>query len=458
MQRRLRLALTDTYYDLIVLGAGSGGVRAARLAAQLGLKVAIIEKSEVGGTCVNLGCIPKKLLWYGSHYSEDFADSRAYGWLLQSKKFDWACLRDNKNREIARLNQIYENLLIKANVTIIKGKAHLIDEHTILVQKQKISGNKILIATGSKPFIPDIAGAHFALTSDEMFFLDQLPKKAIIVGAGYIGVEFAGILNSLGVHTSILHRGEKILKGFDEDAREHAQKEMQKKGINFFLTEQIATISKLSSDHLKVTCESGNIIDTELILMATGRIPNTSELGLESVGVALDNNQAIVVDDFFKTSVDNIYAIGDVIDKLQLTPVAIAQAHCVIANLFEQNHKKMNYKNIPVAVFGSPVISMVGLTEEEARKTYKKIKIFKTEFKALKYTLAGRDEKTLVKLIVDDLTDRVVGIHMVSLDAAEIMQGLAVAMQAGATKAHFDQTLGIHPTAAEEFVTMRKPQ
>ncbi len=448
--------MSDYDYDLFVIGAGSGGVRAARFSANYGARVAIAEDMFMGGTCVNVGCIPKKLFVYAAHFHEDFADSAAYGWTAEAKDFDWRTLVDNKDTEIKRLNGIYERLLGNAGVEIVNGRATLVDAHTVEVAGKHYTAENILVATGGWPVVPDIPGKEHIVTSTEAFYLDELPKRAIVVGGGYIAVEFAGIFNGIGVDTTLMYRGPLFMRGFDQDIRTHLADELAKKGIDLKFSTNIASIEKTASG-LVATCEDGSTVETDLIMYATGRAPKVAGLGLKELGVDMADNGAIIVDDHFKTSVDSIYAIGDVIDRMQLTPVALAEGMAVAKTLFRGEPSTADYEHVATAVFSQPPVGTVGLTEEEARERHGDVAIFRSTFRALKHTLTGRDEQTMMKMIVDRKTDKVLGVHMVGADAGEILQGIAVALKAGATKAVFDSTIGIHPTAAEEFVTMRDP-
>ncbi len=448
--------MSDYDYDLFVIGAGSGGVRAARFSANYGARVAIAEDMFMGGTCVNVGCIPKKLFVYAAHFHDDFADSAAFGWAAEAKGFDWRTLVDNKDYEIKRLNGIYERLLDNSGVEIVHGRATLADAHTVDVAGKQYTAQNILVATGSWPVVPDIPGKEHIVTSTEAFYLEELPKRAIIVGGGYIAVEFAGIFNGLGVETTQLYRGPLFLRGFDQDVRQHLAGEIAKSGIDLKFSTNVASIERIAAG-LTVTLEDGLVIETDLIMYATGRAPKVAGIGLEAVGVEQADNGAIVVDDYFKSSVDSIYALGDVVDHLQLTPVALAQGMAIAKTLFRNEPTKVDYEYIATAVFSQPPVGTVGLTEEEARERHGDVAIFRSTFRALKHTLTGRDAQTMMKIIVDKKTDRVLGVHMVGEDAGEILQGIAVALKAGATKAVFDATIGIHPTAAEEFVTMREP-
>ena len=443
-------------YDLYVIGAGSGGVRCARMSARYGARVAVAEERYLGGTCVNVGCVPKKLFSYGSHYAASFEDAEAYGWNLDKNSLDWNRLIENKNQEIERLNGIYRNILHNHNVTIHESRAILKDTHTVIVGDNEVTADKILIATGGWPTVPDIPGREHTITSNEAFFLKELPKKVTIVGGGYIAVEFAGILHGYGAEVTQLYRGDLFLRGFDQDLRRHLAEEMEKQGINLCFNTNIVSVEK-SEGGLVADLNDGSKLKTDLVMYATGRVPNTKNIGLEQLGVEMKTDGSIVVDDQFKTSVDSIYALGDIIDRFQLTPVAIAEAMVLSANLFNGENLVTDYVDIPTAIFSHPNIGTVGLSEDQARERYDNIEIYRSTFKPMLHTLTGRDETTLMKLVVDKNTDRVIGCHMVGPEAGEIIQGLAVALKAGATKAHFDETVGVHPTAAEEFVTMREP-
>ncbi|MEZ5550370.1 MAG: glutathione-disulfide reductase [Pseudomonadales bacterium] len=445
-------------YDLFVIGAGSGGVRASRISAGYGARVAVAEDRYLGGTCVNVGCVPKKLFVYGSHFSEEFEDASAYGWDVSTQGVDWPRLRDNKTREIERLNGIYANLLDNAGVERIWGTARLADAHTVVVGDKTCTAEHILIATGGWPVTPDFPGSEHSISSNEMFYLDRLPERALILGGGYIAVEFAGILQGLGVKTQLLYRGELFLRGFDDGVRRFVKEEVEHKGIELRFNDNIERID-LDGMERVVRLESGAEIRTDLVLSAIGRAPKTAGLGLEAAGVELSASGAIRVDEYYRTSVPNILAIGDVTDRLQLTPVAIAEGMCIANNLFTDRPKRsVDYENVATAVFCQPNIGTVGLTEEQARQRYPELQVFESTFRPMKHTLTGRPERTLMKLLVNGADDRVVGAHMVGAEAGEIIQGIAVAIKACATKADFDATIGIHPTAAEEFVTMRTPR
>jgi glutathione reductase (NADPH) len=441
-------------FDLFTIGGGSGGVRASRMAAQYGAKVAVAEERYLGGTCVNVGCIPKKLLVYASEFSDAFTDCAEFGWTLGERSFDWGTLIANKNDEIARLNGVYEKVLTDNGVRILRARATIADAHTVVVGSERYTARYILIATGGWPTRPSIPGGELAITSNEAFFLPQLPARAIIVGGGYIGVEFAGIFHGLDAKVSLIHRGELFLRGFDEDVRRTLAAEMGKRGIELRFNRTIERIEKLARG-VRATLDDGAALEADLIMFATGRTPNTHHLGLEQAGVKLDREGAVAVDPYSCSSVPNIYAVGDCTDRLQLTPVAIAEGQAVAETLFHGNPTAPDYETVPTAVFSQPTIGTVGLTEAEARERYRDVDIYRARFRPLKHTLSGRDEHSFMKLVVDRETDRVLGCHMVGTDAGEIIQGLAIALRCHATKAQFDSTIGIHPTAVEEFVTMR---
>ena len=444
-------------FDLFVLGVGSGGVRAARMSAGYGARVATAEAVHMGGTCVNVGCIPKKLYVYGAHFAADFEDARAYGWDAPIPDIDWATLKRNKDGEIKRLNGIYGGLLDQAGVTHFDGRAVLVDAHTVAIGEKRVTAEKILVATGSKPFVQDIPGKEYLSTSDDAFALETLPRRVLVLGGGYIAVEFAGIFAGLGVETTLAYRGPKLLRGFDEDIRDMMDAAVQHQGIKLALNTTLNSIQRVASGALSAEFADGSKAEFDFILAATGRTPNSADLGLEALGVAMSDNGAIIVDQDFRTSVPHIYALGDVIDRFQLTPVAIKEAMVFAANAFAGGKQSMNYDLIATAVFCQPNVGVVGLTEKEAEDEGHKTLIFRSKFRPLKHTLTGRNEQSLMKLVVDAETDRVLGIHMIGAEAGEIIQGFAAAMTAGVTKTQLDQTVGIHPTAAEEFVTMREP-
>jgi len=444
-------------YDLFVIGAGSGGVRAGRIAASLGARVAVAEDRYMGGTCVNVGCVPKKLYVYASEFSESFRDAEGFGWSETTPAFNWDTLRDNKTQEISRLNGIYDNLLSGNGVSVINGRASISGPNTVMVNGKTYTAERILIATGGWPYVPGFPGSEHALTSNEIFDLPDFPKRIVVVGGGYIAVEFAGIFNGLGADTKLLYRRDKILRGFDEDIREFASNEIQAKGVELCLNSNIERIEKLDDGSLRATLIDGVTLEADAILYATGRVANTQGLGLENISVDTNSAGQIVVDNNFQTSEAGIYALGDVIGGMELTPVALAEGMALARHLYSNQPINMDYDNIPTAVFCQPNIATVGLTETKAREQYGDIDVYRSSFRALKNTVSGSPERTLMKLLVDKASDRVVGAHMVGPDAGEIIQGIAVALKAGATKAMFDNTIGIHPTAAEEFVTMREP-
>ena len=443
-------------YDLFVIGAGSGGVRAARMAAGFGARVAIAEDRYMGGTCVNVGCVPKKLYVYASEFGKAFEDARGFGWQSEHKEFDWETLRDNKKVEISRLNAIYRRLLEGAEAQLIEGRARIVDAHTVAVGERQYRAEKILIATGGWPYIPDFPGREHALTSNEIFDLPAFPERLVVVGGGYIAVEFAGIFNGLGAQVTQLYRGPLFLRGFDADIRAHAAREITKSGVDLRFEVNVQAIEP-GAGGLQVHLTDGNTLETDAVLYATGRRPHLAGLGLENVNVELNEMGTIAVDSHYRTAERSIFALGDVTGGMELTPVALAEGMAFARRQFGEVDAAMDYDFIPTAVFSQPNIGTVGLTEDQARQKFGHIRLFKSTFRPMKHTLSGRDETTFMKLVVDKASDRVVGVHMVGPDAGEIMQGIAIALRAGATKATFDSTIGIHPTAAEEFVTMREP-
>lgn len=442
-------------YDLFVIGAGSGGVRAARMAAALGKKVAVAEERYLGGTCVNVGCVPKKLFVYASQFPELFHASAGFGWTIpQSPTLDWATLRDNKTAEIERLNSIYHDLIDNSGADLIDGRATIDGPHRVMVNNHTYTARTILIATGGWPYIPEFPGSEHAISSNEMFYLDTLPKTAVVVGGGYIAVEFAGILNGLGVETHLVYRGSSLLKAFDREMSEKIQEGMAAKGVNMHLNSDIKAINETDAG-LSVRFNDQTSLNADLVLYATGRKANTAGLGLETTKVRMHDNGAIQVDRNFATADDSIYALGDVIDRVQLTPVAIQEAMVLVDHLYGDGQVTIDYSNIPTAVFCQPEFATVGLTEEQARAEYSDIAVYLSDFKPMLQTLGGGADRITMKLVVDTESDRVLGCHMVGEHAAEIIQGMGIALKAEATKAHFDATVGIHPSAAEEFVTMR---
>ena len=444
-------------YDLFVIGAGSGGVRASRMAANLGAKVAVCEDMFMGGTCVNVGCVPKKLFVYGSHFSEDFKAAKGFGWNVGETSFDWPTLRDNKTKEIKRLNGIYDTMLGSAGVQVIDGRGSIVDPHTVEVGGKRYTAERILVAVGGWPVIPQINGSEHIISSNEVFFLEEFPKRVIVVGGGYIAVEFAGIFEGLGAETHLLYRGELFLRGFDNDIREFVAGEMSKKGVDLKFNTNVDSITKQDDGSLLVELTDGSRLEVDCVMYATGRKPKTDNIGLENTRVATKPNGAIVVNEDYQTDEPSIYALGDAIDRVQLTPVALAEGMALVRNLYGGQNQKVDYDFIATAVFSQPNIGTVGYSEEEAKEKFAKVAVYKSDFKHMKHTLSGLDERTFMKLLVDVDTDKVIGCHMVGSDAGEIIQGIAIAIKAGATKGDFDTTIGIHPTAAEEFVTMREP-
>ena len=443
-------------FDLFVLGAGSGGVRAARMAAGHGARVGICEASRVGGTCVIRGCIPKKLLVYAAHFAEDFEDARGFGWDPGRAKFSWPELIRAKDREIDRLNQIYLQLLSESGVTLFPTHGEFIDPHQLQIGEKIVSAERILIATGGHPWLPEIPGIEHAITSDEAFHLEELPGRVAVVGGGYIACEFAGIFNGLGSHVFQLYRGDAVLRGFDHDVRRMVGDEMRKKGVELTLETTVNSIRKLEHG-LELELEDGGTLEVDQVMYATGRVPNVRGLGLSASGVEVRATGQIVVDEFSQTNVEHIYAVGDVTSRVNLTPVAIYEGHAFADTVFGGKMRPADHEFVASAVFSQPPVGTVGFSEEDACTHYGEIDVYRSEFRPLKHTLSGRDEKTLMKLIVDRASQKVIGIHIVGMDAPEIVQGYAVAVKSGLTKECFDCTMGIHPTAAEELVTMRSP-
>lgn len=452
-------------FDFFVIGAGSGGTRASRIAAGHGARVGVAEERYLGGTCVNVGCVPKKLFVYASHFAEDFEDAAGYGWTVGDRSHAWKTLIRNKNAEIERLNGIYRRLIEGAGATLYDKRATLRDAHTIELRDpdqpegpaEIVTADKILIGVGGWPVVPEFPGREHVITSNEAFYLEELPERIVVVGGGYIAVEFAGIFAGLGSKVTQLYRSDLFLRGFDNDVRMVVAEEMTKKGIDLRFNSKVVNVMKQADGSLLVDLDDAETIEADLVMYATGRAPKTDGLGLSAAGVETGPNNAIKVDADWQTNVDNIYAIGDVTDRIQLTPVAIAEGHALADRLYKPSGRKVGYDFIPTAVFSQPPVGTVGYTEEEARAKFGEVDIYRSTFRPMKHVLAGREERAMMKLIVDRASDRVVGLHMVGMDAGEITQGFAVAINAGATKADFDRTIGIHPTAAEEFVTMREP-
>ena len=443
-------------FDLFTIGGGSGGVRAARMCANFGARAAIAESARFGGTCVNVGCIPKKLFAYAAHFREDFEIAASFGWTGAAHGFDWSTLVANKDREIARLNGVYERLLANAGVEILRGRATLRDAHTVELNGKAYRAKTILVATGSRPHRLEIPGGDLAINSDDVFFLERLPRRALVLGGGYIAAEFASIFAGLGVATTLAYRGKRLLRGFDAELGERLGVEMQKKSVAIRFGAAPARIEKRAEAALETFFVDGSSTQADLVLAATGRGPNIRGMGLESAGVKLAEDGAVVVDAYSKSSVDSIYAIGDATDRMNLTPVAIAEGMALARTLFGGEPTAMDYDNVPTAVFSNPNLASVGLSEEKARGLGRKVDLYKATFRALKHSLSASEEKTFMKLVVDAESQQVLGAHMIGPDAGEIIQGIAIAVKLGATKAQFDATIGIHPTAAEEFVTMRE--
>lgn len=452
--KKKALNMTHNFdYDYFVIGGGSGGVRSARIASTHGAKVGIAEGKHWGGTCVNVGCVPKKLFTYAADYGPSFDDAQGYGWSAENVSFDWQKLLNNKDAEIKRLNGIYGDLLGNAGVTTYEGYASFKDAHTVIVNGEEITADKFLIAVGGAPRAPSYEGAEHTLNSDDMFALDKSPKHIVIEGGGYIAVEFAHIFHGLGCHVTITYRKAPLIKNFDSDIAQFLTDEMKKQGITLQLETKIQKVEK--TDALSVTLDNGTIIECDAVLSAIGRVPHTHNLGLENITLDQALNKQIIINDDYQTSLPHIYAVGDVSNKMNLTPVAIAEGHILADRLFgKEDERQASFDNIPTAVFSSPQIGTVGLSEEHARDKGHTVKTYTSTFTPMRHRLSGRDEKTMMKLIVDENTDKVIGAHMCGLDAAEMMQGIGIALQCGATKADFDRTIGIHPTSAEEFVTM----
>ncbi|MEI7444291.1 MAG: glutathione-disulfide reductase [Burkholderiales bacterium] len=450
--------MPDFDYDLFTIGAGSGGVRASRVAAGHGARVAVAEDHRVGGTCVIRGCVPKKLLTYAAHFAQDFEDAAGYGWTVGRPEFSWPTLKAAKDREIARLEGIYRNLLKGSGVTAIDGRAVVVDPHTVEVGGRRVTARHILVATGGAPSRPAFPGAALCITSNEAFELAELPRRVLVIGGGYIAVEFSGIFRGLGSSVTLAYRGDQVLRGFDDDVRSHLATELVRHGIDLRLHATPESVERLPDGTLRVALRTSAGLESHVVdavMLATGRAPATRGMGLAEVGVELDADGGIVVDAYGATRVPSLHAVGDVTNRIALTPVAIREGAALAATLFGGRPTPVDHADIPHAVFSDPPVGAVGLTEQQARARSDAVTIFKATFRPLKATLSGREQKTLMKLVVDADTQRVVGAHMVGPDAPEIIQGIAIAVKAGLTKAQFDATVAIHPTAAEEFVTMR---
>jgi glutathione reductase (NADPH) len=445
----------NTYdFDLFVIGGGSGGVRASRIAAGHGAKVAVAEEYRLGGTCVIRGCVPKKLLMYASQFGFALEDSKGFGWQVPEASHQWERLIRAKDIEIARLEQVYEGLLGKAGVEVIEGRATIAGAHEVRVNNVSYTAGRILVATGARPEVPEIPGAELMVTSNDVLALEHAAARVAIVGGGYIACEFAGIFKGLGSKVWMVHRGSRLLRGFDEQVREHIGNELAASGIQMRLDSTVAAVEKKNDAYL-VYLGSGEILEVDLVVAATGRKPNTAGLGLERVGVQVDAHGAIPVDSYSRTSCDHVYAVGDVTNRLNLTPVALHEGHAFADSVFGATPRPTDHECVPFAVFSQPQVAAVGLTEAEACAKHGAVRVYSSAFRPMRATLSGRNERVLVKLIADDKTDRILGAHIVAPDAAEIIQGIAIALKAGATKADFDATLGVHPSVAEEFVTLR---
>ena len=485
----------DYDYDLFVIGAGSGGTRAARIAAGYGARVAVAEERFLGGTCVNVGCIPKKLFVYASHFAEDFEDAAGFGWRRPAAAaaaaaadgapavpaFDWPTLVANKDREIERLNGVYRGLIEGAGARLYDARATVTGPHAVAVAGRTVTARHVLVATGGAPSLPDVPGIEHAIRSDDVFHLDRLPERLIVVGGGYIAVELAGVFAGLGVEVTQLYRGPLFLRGFDDDVRRALAEEMRKRGIDLRFDANVAAIERTErggragggvravlapadgrgggdgAARTAVRAEGAETLEADLILYATGRHPNTAGLGLANAGVATAPNGAVLVDAWSRTNVEHVWAVGDVTDRVNLTPAAIREGHCFAETVFNDNPISPDHEDVPTAVFSQPAIGTCGLTEAQAAARYPAVDVYLSAFRPLKHTLSGRDQRSVMKLVVDAASDRVVGCHLLDPDAAEIVQGVGIAMKCGATKAQFDRTMALHPTAAEEIVTMRTP-
>ncbi|MCW1840025.1 glutathione-disulfide reductase [Prosthecomicrobium hirschii] len=446
-------------YDLFVIGAGSGGVRAARIAAQHGARVAIAEEYRIGGTCVIRGCVPKKLMVYASRFADEFADAAGFGWTVGETRFDWATLIANKDREIARLEGIYRSNLAKAGVTILESRAVVVGPHAVelVATGERITAGTILVATGGRAEVDErLDGVEHVVTSNEMFHLEHQPRRLVVAGGGYIAVEFASLMAGLGTETTLVYRGEEILRGFDREVRRHVHAELERRGVRIICGDIFSRIEK-TADGLDVTLRSGGRLVADTVMMAIGRRPNTAGLGLEAAGVVLDAKGAVVVDAQSRSSVPSIYAVGDVTDRFNLTPVAIREGHAFADTVFGGRPVTVDHRLVPTAVFTTPEVGTVGLTEDAVIETGRAYDVYRATFRPMRATLSGREERMLMKLLVDGETDRVLGCHIVGPDAGEMVQLIGIALKMGATKADFDATMAVHPTAAEELVTMRVP-
>ncbi|HET6526166.1 glutathione-disulfide reductase [Sphingopyxis sp.] len=448
--------MSDFDYDLFVIGAGSGGVRASRIAASHGARVAVAEEYRVGGTCVIRGCVPKKLLVYGAHFAEDIHDARKFGWDVPDCKFDWPVLRDNVLAEVDRLEGLYGQTLDNHKVTVLKTRATVAGPQKVrLADGTELTAERILIATGGWPHVPEFPGSEHAITSNEVFHLEKLPKRVVIAGGGYIANEFAGIFNEFGSKVTIVNRGDTILRGYDEQIRDRLLQISMTKGIDFKFNAPFQSIEKKDDGTLTVHLEGCDAIEADAVLMATGRTPNTKNLGLEELGVELDDKGAVKVDETNQSSVPSIFAVGDVTDRIQLTPVAIREGQAFADTFYGEKPTVVDYSNVPSAVFSHPPIGAVGMTEAEARNKLGSIRVYTSDFRAMKNVLAGRNERALYKMIINAATDQVVGLHMIGPDAPEILQAAAIAVKAGLTKADFDATVALHPSMAEELVLLK---
>lgn len=448
--------------DLFVIGAGSGGVRAGRMAAQRGAKVIVAEGSALGGTCVNLGCIPKKLYSYAAHFHDHFEDARGYGWDFDEPTFDWARLKSRRAAEITRLNGIYENLLKNAGVIIVRGWARLLNAHTVSVHtpegEQRFTARHVLLASGGRPKRAPVPGHEWALTSDDLFDVDPFPRRLLVLGGGYIACEFASIFQGLGSQVTLVHRRAGVLAGFDDEIAAFVTAEMQKKGVTFRCGVTVTDAARDGDGTQRLTLSNGVVVEADAVLHATGRMAASDGLGLVEAGITVNADGSVPVDAHFQTNLPSVWAIGDLVGRKQLTPVALAEAMVLVEQLFGTKRRPaVDYDLVPTAVFTHPNIGTVGLSETDARERHGDVRVYRSEFKPLLHTLSGSSERVLMKIVVDGTTDRVLGMHMVGYDAGEVIQGFAVAVQAGITKAQLDRTIGIHPTAAEEFVTMRDP-